>query len=88
MDWDGIGTFALFFSTGAVGVGVVVLRAYQAKLAAKLEQVRIEHSASGPDLDVEQMRDLEEKVARLTERVDFQENLLGDGRDRVTREEL
>ncbi len=88
MDWDGIGTFALFLSTGAVGVGVVVLRAYQAKLAAKLEQTRIEHSDSGPNLDLEQIRDLEEKVARLTERVDFSEKLLGDGRGSVTREEL
>ena len=40
MDWDGIGTLALFFSSGAVGVGIIALLAYKAKLTSKLEQAR------------------------------------------------
>ena len=88
MDWDGIGTFALFLGSGAVGVGVIFLRAYQARLAAKLEQARLEHAADGPTLDLEHLHDLEQKVARLTERVDFNEKLLGDGRGSVTSEKL
>lgn len=79
MDWDGVGTFALFLSSGAIGVGVIVLRAYQARLAARLEIARLEHAGDGPDLDMEQIRELEQKVARLAERVDFNEKLLGDG---------
>lgn len=81
MDWDGVGTFALFLSSGAVGVGMICLRAYKARLEARLEQARIEHASPGPSFDTEQIRELEEKVARLTERVDFNEKLLGDGRE-------
>ena len=82
MDWDGVGTFALFLSSGAVGIGLIALRAYKARLTARLEQARIEHAGSAPDFGVEQLRELEEKVARLTERVDFNEKLLGSGPDR------
>ncbi len=37
MDWDGIGTLAFFFSSGAIGVGLITLRAYKARLASQLE---------------------------------------------------
>lgn len=35
VDWDGVGTFALFLSSGAVGLGFIALRAYKAKLASE-----------------------------------------------------
>ncbi|MEM7415865.1 MAG: hypothetical protein AAF389_10245 [Gemmatimonadota bacterium] len=79
MDWDGIGTFALFMSSGAVGVGVILLRAYKAKLAANLERMRLEQSGEGPDYAHEQIRDLEDQLQRLTERLEFNERLLDRG---------
>ena len=79
MDWDGVGTFALFLASGAVGVGLIALRAYKAKLAAKLDWERLRRSITPPDEVLEQIRDLETKVHRLTDRVDFAERLLGDG---------
>jgi len=80
MDWDGVGTFAMFISSGAVGVGIILLRAYQAKLAAKLEWARLERSAEAPEQTQEQIRDLEEQVRQLSDRVDFTEKLLSGGR--------
>ncbi len=79
MDWDGIGTFALFLGSGAFGVAVVVFRAYKAKLSAELERERLRRSSPPDDAVTEQIRDLENKVHRLTERVDFTERLLGEG---------
>ena len=76
MDWDGVGTFALFISSGAIGVGLIMLRAYKAKLAAKLEWARLERSGDAPDYAQEQIRDLEDQVRRLSERVEFNERLL------------
>ncbi len=80
MDWDGIGTLALFLSSGAIGVGLIALRAYKAKLASKLEWERLRHYGAPPDEVLEQIQDLEAKVHRLTERGDFSERLVGDGR--------
>ena len=80
MDWDGIGTLALFLSSGAVGVGLIALRAYKAKLASELEWERLRRSDTDPDEVVEQIQDLEAQLHRLTERVDFTERLVGDGR--------
>jgi hypothetical protein len=79
VDWDGLGTFALFISTGAVGVGFIMLRAYKAKLAAKIEWARLERSEGDPDYTLEQIRDLEDEVRRLSERVEFSEKLLAGG---------
>lgn len=76
MDWDGVGTFALFISSGAVGVGIIALKAYKAKLAAKLEWARLERVEPESDVAMDQIRELEERVARLSERVDFTERLL------------
>ncbi len=76
VDWDGIGTFALFIGSGAVGVGVILLRAYKAKLAAKLEWARLERSGRDPDYAQEQIRELEDTVRRLSERVEFNEKLI------------
>ena len=79
MDWDGVGTFALFIASGGVGVFLVLLRAYKMKLAAKLDLERLRRSSTPSDEVLEQIRDLETKVHRLTDRVDFAERLLGDG---------
>ncbi len=76
MDWDGVGTFALFLASGAVGVAIVALRAYKAKLAARLESQRIQAAESTPHELADQVRDLEAEVRRLTERVDFSEKLI------------
>jgi hypothetical protein len=86
VDWDGVGTFALFLSSGAVGLGVIALRAYKARLANRLEVARIEAAGNGPDLDLEQISDLEMKVARLSERLEFNEKLLEEGRPGVPRD--
>ena len=86
MDWDGVGTFALFLSTGAVGVGLIALRAYKAKLASKLEWARLTQSREAPEVDSERLRDLEVQVERLAERVDFTEKLLGDGQESAREE--
>ena len=81
VDWDGVGTFALFISSGAIGLGIIALRAYKAKLASKLEWARLERADDAPEQGLERIDDLEEQVQRLTERVDFTEKLLGSGRD-------
>jgi len=80
MDWDGIGTAALFLSSGAIGVGVILLRAYTAKLAAKVETARLKYSDQDPDYATEQIRALEDQVRRLGERVEFSEKLLAGDR--------
>ncbi len=79
MDWDGIGTLAFFFSSGAIGVGLITLRAYKAKLASQLEWERLLRSGTPSGEVHEQIQDLEAKVQRLTERADFTERLVGDG---------
>ncbi len=79
VDWDGIGAFALFISSGAVGVGLIALLAFKAKLASKLDWERLRRSDPAPDEVLEQLQDLEAKVQRLTERADFTERLVGDG---------
>lgn len=79
MDWDGVGTFAMFLASGAVGLGIIALAAYKAKLASKLEWARLERDREAPDDMQEQIRHLEDQVQRLTERVDFTEKLLSPG---------
>jgi Mg2+ and Co2+ transporter CorA len=80
LDWDGVGTFAMFIASGAVGVAMVALGAYKAKLASKLEYARLQRERAAPDEGVqEQIRDLEDQVQRLAERLDFTEKLLGSG---------
>ena len=76
MDWDGIGTFALFLSGGAVSLAIVAFRAYKTKLAAKLEFERLRRSSTPVDEVVEQVQALETEVRRLKERVEFSERLL------------
>ena len=83
MDWDGIGSVALFLGWGAIGVAIVALRAYKAKLASKLDWERLRLSNIRRDADpllAEQIQDLEMHVLRLTERVDFTERLLTEGK--------
>jgi len=81
MDWDGIGTFALFLSSGAVGLAVIGLKAYKARLAAKLEWARLERSNETDDISSEQLQNMEEQIQRLSDRVDFTERLLEKGPD-------
>jgi len=83
VDWDGIGSVALFLGWGAIGVAIVALRAYKAKLASKLDWERLRLSNIQRDADpllAEQIQDLEMHVLRLTERVDFTERLLTEGK--------
>jgi hypothetical protein len=86
VDWDGVGTFALFIASGGVGLGVIALKAYRAKLAAKLEWARLERE-DAPSEVAAQVRDLEDQVQRLTERLDFTEKLLGSGPEGARRAE-
>ena len=81
MDWDGIGTFALFLASGAVGLGLIALRAYKAKLASMLAKEKLKQASNTPEHLESQIQHLEAQVHRLTERVDFTERLLGDGRE-------
>ena len=74
MDWDGVGTFALFLSSGAIGVGLILLRAYYLKLKARIEEARI-HAISSDSIE-----ELRHEMHRLSERVDFTERLLSSGR--------
>jgi len=69
----------MFLASGAIGVGIVALKAYKAKLASKLEFARLERGREAPDEVQEQIRDLEDQVQRLTERLDFTEKLLAPG---------
>lgn len=85
MDWDGVGTFALFLASGAVGISVVMLKAYGLKLKAKLEQERLRsHEASDSAELLEKVDALEAELNRLTDRVDFTEKLLGSGKPGAT----
>jgi hypothetical protein len=86
VDWDGIGVFALFISSGGVGVSLIALRAYKANLASKLEWARLSRADDLPEQALAEIRELEEQVQRLTERVDFTEKLLSSGREGTQKE--
>lgn len=80
MDWDGVGTFAMFLASGAVGVSIAMLKAYKAKLAANLERERIRaHSGEDAAEVLDKLATLESQMGRLSDRVDFTERLLGSG---------
>jgi len=80
MDWDGVGTFALFIASGAVGVSITLLKAYKAKLQAGLERERLRAHRSGDSVELaEKVTALESQVGRLTDRLDFTERLLERG---------
>ena len=88
MDWDGIGTAAMFLSSGVIAVSLSLLGAYRSRLASKIEMMRLQREGAAPDDHVqEQIRDLEDQVQRLTERLDFTEKLLASGsKDATTRD--
>lgn len=67
----------MFISSGAVGVGVIMRKAYKARLAATLEKARLEYAAGDPDYAQEQVRELEEQIRTLRDRVEFNERLIG-----------
>ncbi len=86
MDFDGIGTMALFLSSGAVGVGVIILAGYRMKLKAEIEKRRLGRSNSTSDLDDlrDEMREAlahqATQIDELHERLDFAERLLARGK--------
>ncbi len=84
MDMDGIGTCALFLSSGVIGVGLIWLAAYRMKLKAGLELAKLDGSS---DNAVEELRQethdlLAQQASQLDdlhERLDFTERLLSQG---------
>ncbi len=86
MDMDGVGTFALFISSGGIGIGLVLLAGFRMKLKHKLELARLgDQSADAVDQLRDEMHDLIEQqgaqLADMQERLDFAERLLTKGRD-------
>lgn len=79
MDWDGVGTFALFLSSGAVGVGLILLRAYRLRLQHKIEVARLGSQTDLSEDVMEHLQSLEDRMGRLDERVEFTERLLTEG---------
>ena len=85
MDMDGVGTMAMFLSSGVIGIGLIVLAGYRMRLKASLEQERLRQSSAG-DVDElrEEIHDLIERqggeIAELHERLDFAERLLTKGK--------
>ena len=84
MDMDGIGRFALFLSSGAIGVGLIMLAGFRIKLKNRLELERM-RGESGESVDQlrEEMHDIIDQqnaqITELQERVDFTERLLAKG---------
>ena len=85
MDMDGIGTFALFFSSGAIGLGWISFLAYRAKLKAETDRLRLGGASS--DAVDELRQEMHDLVAQqsgqlddLHERLDFTERLLAKGK--------
>jgi len=86
MDWNGVGTFALFLSMGGVSLGLMVLAGFRMKLKQRLELQRLQ---GGSHEEIDQLREelhdaLEQQNAQISdlqERLDFTERLLTKGRD-------
>ena len=84
MDMDGVGTFAMFLSSGVIGAGLIWLGAYRMKLKAGLDRDRL-HGSSNDAVDElrQEMHDLLAQQASqlddLHERLDFTERLLSQG---------
>ena len=87
MDWDGIGTAALFLASGGAVVSWTLLKAYSLKLKAKIEQERIRAGSHGTDEVLEELHALTTQVHRLSERLDFTEKLVGSGQRPTASEE-
>jgi hypothetical protein len=81
----------MFISSGAVGIGIVVLAGYRMKLKAELDKL---HLGAGSSEAIEELREeFRQTVARqsaeideMSERLDFTERLLTQGN--LPREEL
>ena len=84
MDMDGIGSFALFLSSGAIGIGFIILAGFRLKLKNQLELERM-RGESGESVDQlrEEIHDIIDhqntQIAELQERVDFAERVLAKG---------
>ncbi len=76
MDWDGVGTFALFMASGAVGLGIVFLKAYKERLKAGIEKERIRAMGSDESELLDEVRVLRGQMVRLEERAEFTDRLL------------
>ena len=83
MPADIIAAIVFFAISGIVGAGVIGLYAYKTKLASKLEWARLHAAEDVPEQALGQIQDLEERLERLAERVDFNEKLLDAGRKGV-----
>ena len=88
---DSIGAFAMFLSAGGVGLGLILLSAYKAKLRAGMTQLQLDEASVE---SVDQLRDemhqaLSQQAAEiedLNERLDFAERLLTKGEPRRIKE--
>lgn len=85
MEWDAIGTFAMFLAQGAVGVGVLVLLGYRMKLKSQLEQERLKQTTAGAADELrramhELLAQQQSQLDELHERLDFTERMLTSGR--------
>ncbi len=84
MDMDGIGTAAMFLSSGVIGVGLIWLAAYRTKLKVGWARDRL-HGSSDDAVDElrQEMHDLlaqqASQLGDLHERLDFTERLLSQG---------
>ena len=79
MDWDGIGTMALFMSSGIVGIGLIMLGAYGLKLKHRLEQDKLAQGQQHESELTDTLLVLQEQMGRLNDRMDFNERLLEKG---------
>ena len=84
MDMDGIGTAAMFLSSGVIGAGLIWLAAYRTKLKAGLDRDRLHGSSNDAVEELRQeIHDLLAQQASqlddLHERLDFTERLLSKG---------
>lgn len=84
MEWDAIGTFALFLSAGAVGVACTILAGYRSRLKARLELERMRQQSGEGVTELRQevhelLAQQASQLDELHERLDFAERLLTKG---------
>ena len=85
MEWDAIGTFAMFLAAGAASVAWTVYAGYRVKINAELERERLRATSTDAVEDIR--RELHDVIAQqqaqldeLNERIDFAERMLTSGR--------
>ncbi len=85
MEWDAIGTFAMFLAAGAASIAWTVYAGYRVKINSELERERLR--ATSTDAAEDLRRELHDVIAQqqaqldeLNERIDFTERMLASGR--------